>query len=50
MMKMDKNLTKNTKFGSKSMKNPMKNTKIMSFDPNPDFSSTAKNRVQKAKP
>ena len=28
----------------------MKNTKTVSFDPNPDFWSTEKNRVQKAKP
>jgi hypothetical protein len=28
----------------------MRNTKIMSFDPNPDFLSTEKNRVQQATP
>ena len=49
-LKMDKNLTKNTKFWWKSVKNPLKNTKIVSFDKNPEFWSTEKNRAKKAKP
>ena len=44
MMSMDNNLTKNTKKYEK-----LKNTKIMSFDPNPEICPTEKNRVKQAK-
>ena len=50
MMKMDQDLRKNINFWWKSVANQSKNTKIVSFDPNPEFWSTEKNRVKKAKP
>ena len=50
MAKMNENLTKNTKFCWKTVKNQLKNTKIVSFDPNPEIWWTNENRVKKAKP
>ena len=49
-LKMDKKFIKWSNFWWKRMKKSMKNTKIVSKNPNPEIWSPDKNRVQKAKP